>query len=245
MRLTRRGRNAVWRSTRRRSTAWIRTWVAFWTPCAPADKEDNTLILFLADNGGCAEYPAPGNRTYSVPDQTRNGRPVETGNVPGTHAGRRRHISKLRHRLGQRVEHSLPPLQALGARGRHLDTADCALAQGIARRNAITHEPAHLIDLMGHLRRPLGRAVSGAALRALAIVPMEGGVCAPRSAGKPIRRDDAIYWEHEGASAPCSTASGSWCRASRTVRSCTISKPTAARLNDLAAQDSDRGRAWR
>jgi arylsulfatase len=128
-------------------------------------QEDNTLVLFLADNGGCAEDLAPGNRTYSVPEKTREGRAVQPGNVTGTHARRRRHVPELRHRLGQRVEHALPPLQALGARRRYLHAPDCALAE---RHPApqLHHSrtgPSHRPD--GYLRGHFGRAVSRAARR--------------------------------------------------------------------------------
>src|SRR5205085_7200657 len=47
-----------------------------------AGAEDNTLVLFLADNGGCAEELALGMKALHVPRQTRDGRPVHPGNDP-------------------------------------------------------------------------------------------------------------------------------------------------------------------
>ena len=46
--------------------------------------EENTLILFLADNGGCAEeFSAAGVKNNpSIPERTRDGRPVRNGNNP-------------------------------------------------------------------------------------------------------------------------------------------------------------------
>ncbi len=44
--------------------------------------EKNTLVLFLSDNGACAEVVEPG--WYDVPSQTRDGRPVKVGN--GNHS---------------------------------------------------------------------------------------------------------------------------------------------------------------
>lgn len=40
----------------------------------------NTLVLFLSDNGGCAENVQPG--WYDVPGKTRDGRPIHVGNDP-------------------------------------------------------------------------------------------------------------------------------------------------------------------
>jgi arylsulfatase len=69
--------------------------------------------------------------------------------------------------------------------------------KGIARRNTVTHEPGHLIVPMATCVD-----VSGAAYPAhhagSAVLPMEGSSLRPAFGGKPIRRDDAIYWEHEG-----------------------------------------------
>ena len=59
MRPTRNGSSAGWRSTRRRSTAWIRRSAGFSTRCGRTGQHENTLVLFFADNGGCAEELGP------------------------------------------------------------------------------------------------------------------------------------------------------------------------------------------
>jgi len=45
-------------------------------------REQDTLILFLADNGGCAENLPEGRFNYSSPRQARDGRPMRPGNTP-------------------------------------------------------------------------------------------------------------------------------------------------------------------
>ena len=50
-------------------------------------QEDNTLVMFLADNGGCAEELRPGYRAVHVQSSTLDGRPVKAGNVPGLMPG--------------------------------------------------------------------------------------------------------------------------------------------------------------
>ena len=51
-------------------------------------KLDNTLIVFLADNGGCAEELGGGMRRSAIaPATTRDGRPVQRGNDPNVMPG--------------------------------------------------------------------------------------------------------------------------------------------------------------
>ena len=43
---------------------------------------DNTLIFFMADNGGCAEELYPTSNGLIYPTETLDGKPVKHGNVP-------------------------------------------------------------------------------------------------------------------------------------------------------------------
>ena len=76
-------------------------------------QESNTLVLFLADNGGCAE-------------EIDRGKPG-AGRWPGL-------FLELWPALGQCEQHSLPPLQALGARRWHRHAVDRPLARRPKRR---------------------------------------------------------------------------------------------------------------
>src|SRR3954470_24494919 len=40
----------------------------------------NTVVIFLSDNGACAENVQPG--WYDIPSKTRDGRPIHVGNDP-------------------------------------------------------------------------------------------------------------------------------------------------------------------
>jgi len=68
---------------------------------------------------------------------------------------------------------------------------------------------------------------------------MEGRSLIPSVSRKKIVRSDAFYWEHEGI-VRSSTGDGSWSRAFPIGGSCTIWRPIAARLHDLAGSDSAR-----
>ncbi|MEJ7609229.1 MAG: sulfatase-like hydrolase/transferase [Bryobacteraceae bacterium] len=63
---------------------------------------DNTLIFFLADNGGCAEELGTNLRAPHVPKTAPDGRPVRRGNVPSMPVVR---IPIRASVLGQREQH--------------------------------------------------------------------------------------------------------------------------------------------
>src|SRR5205823_947186 len=49
--------------------------------------EENTLVLFLSDNGGCAEDIPAAWRGKLFPERTRDGRPTRVGNDPAAAPG--------------------------------------------------------------------------------------------------------------------------------------------------------------
>ena len=49
--------------------------------------EGQTLVVFLADNGGAAELIAPDSANLVFPSETRDGRPIRLGNVSGVTPG--------------------------------------------------------------------------------------------------------------------------------------------------------------
>jgi len=51
------------------------------------DQFDDTLILFLSDNGGCAEFMAEDGWCKFFPDRTHDGRAITMGNQPGVMPG--------------------------------------------------------------------------------------------------------------------------------------------------------------
>ena len=63
------GRCAAWRSTPRRSTAWTRASAASSPALEDTGRLDNTLVIFLADNGACAE-DIPRERARSTSSST-------------------------------------------------------------------------------------------------------------------------------------------------------------------------------
>jgi arylsulfatase len=146
---------------------------------------DNTLILFMSDNGGNAE---------SGPDGRSEGNPTEAGStwfcgeswafLQNTPFRRYKHFS---HEGGIAT-----PLIA-------------HWPQGIPAKNELRRQPAHVIDIMATCLAAAGTpAPTGR--QGKPVMPPEGRSLLPAFAGQPLSRD-ALFWEHEGNAA---VRAGDW-----------------------------------
>lgn len=140
---------------------------------------DDTLILFMSDNGGNAETGAKG-RTEGDPSK---------GNSNWFSGESWAYAQNTPFRLYKHFNHeggiSTPLIAHWPA--------------GIASKNEFRRQPGHLIDVMATVVD-----VSGAdypkEFNGKEILPMEGRSLVPAFDNKPIDRE-AIYWEHEGNAA--------------------------------------------
>jgi arylsulfatase len=221
------------------------------------DQYDNTLILFLQDNGGCAEgmgrngphrpraekptLPALANdflQPDMIPKQTRDGFPMRQGNgvMPGgadTYIGyglNWANVSNTPFREYKHWEHEggiSTPLIAHWPKGIAKEAHD--------KLNAT---PTHLIDLMATCV-DLAGATYPKEHNGNAVQPMEGVSLAPAFSGKPIARPQPLFWEHEGNRA---IRSGEWKLVSKHPGGWELYHMTTDRteMNDLAAQQPER-----
>ncbi|MBL8235858.1 MAG: arylsulfatase [Bryobacterales bacterium] len=164
---------------------------------------DNTLIFFLADNGGCAEGMAPRSGTDSNPNTsirpvtTRDGRPVQVGNDPSVMPGAAdtyqsygpewAHASNTPFRLYKHFVHE----------GGISSPLIIHWPKGVKTKNSITDQPGHLIDLMATCVDVAG-AKYPAEYKGEKITPLEGKPLTPIFEGRQRPAHEAIYWEHEG-----------------------------------------------
>lgn len=179
---------------------------------ASQKKLDNTLVMYLQDNGGCAELlgrnavkdrpdgPRLGKPSLPplaadalpaamIPPQTRDGYPTRQGPnvVPGpadTYVAYGRGWATVSNTPFREYKHWV-----------HEGGISTPLIvhwpKGIQERNALRHDPGHLIDILATCID-----ASGASYPADA-TPLEGKSLKPAFSGQPIQRD-ALYWEHEG-----------------------------------------------
>lgn len=177
---------------------------------------DNTLIIYLQDNGGCAEgfgrrsnADKIGNASYQPlgrdglqkkiwpPMQTRDGRAVRTG--PEAMAGPE--DSYVAYGQGWANVSNTP------FRGYKHDSYEGGISSpfivhwpaGIAAadRGAIRHDPCHLIDVM-----PMLVEVADASYPETRgderVQPMEGVSLLPALAGRSVQREAPLCFEHHG-----------------------------------------------
>jgi arylsulfatase len=176
---------------------------------------DNTLILFLQDNGGCAEEygsrgavkPDPSKpvelkpmkpgelQTRMQPTVTRDGRPVRTGRgvMPGpadtyiAYGKGWANASNTPFRLYKHWVHE----------GGISTPLICHWPKGIDANGELRHQPGHLIDIMATCVDVAG-AQYPRQFKGNDIQPMEGRSLVPAFAGRAIQRPQGLYWEHEG-----------------------------------------------
>jgi len=137
---------------------------------------DNTLILFLSDNGANAEAGPNGKFNGKVPGDAESdifeGQSWAT--LSNTPLRRYKHFN---HEGGIAT-----PLIALWP-------------ARIKTPGALRQQPGHLMDIMATCVD-----VAGAKYPAAPIQPMEGRSLVPAFDNQPVQRD-ALYWEHEGNAA--------------------------------------------
>jgi len=157
---------------------------------------DDTFILFLSDNGGCAEFMAEDGWAKFMPDIHNDGRRIELGNRPSLRPGGPltymsydlpwANVSNAPFRLFKHWVHeggiSTPLLAQWPAR---------------FRPGGVSHTPAHVVDVLPTILDAAGAAYP-AEVGGHAIQPMDGESFLPLLDGRAWTRQQPIFWEHEG-----------------------------------------------
>ncbi len=213
---------------------------------------ENTLVLFLHDNGACAErngrqtvkQPAPSDLRPLRPDelqtksgppmQTRDGRWVKSGTdvmagPADSYVGYGEAWANVANTPFREYKHWVheggiaTPLIA------HWPAGICA-----ARRGKLEAQPGHLIDIMATCVE-LSGATYPKEFNGETIKPLEGVSLAPAFAGRPLARTQPLFWEHESNRA---VRDGRWKLVAMEDKPWELYDLTADRteMNDLAAQ---------
>ena len=160
------------------------------------ERFDDTLILFLSDNGGCAEFMAEDGWAKFFPERTHDGRKIAMGNVPGLRPGGAltyqsydrpwANVSNTPFRLFKHYVHeggiSTPLVAHWPERLRAAHTA---------------HAPCHVVDILPTILEATGCPYVSE-LGGHAIQPLQGESLLDLLSGKDWARQQPIFFEHEG-----------------------------------------------
>jgi arylsulfatase len=197
---------------------------------------DNTLILFLSDNGGCAEELGPKSAARHIPLKTRDGRAVLPGNRPEIMPGG----PDTYQSYGQGWANASNTPFRLYKHWVHeggISTPLIAHWPGRLRKpGSLNSEPGHLIDIMATCLDAAG-ARYPAQYGGNRITPLQGRSLVPCIAGRERESHDIIGWEHEGNRA---IREGYWKLVSRYPDQWELFDLRADRteLNDLSAKQT-------
>jgi arylsulfatase A-like enzyme len=142
---------------------------------------ENTLILYLQDNGACAENV---------------GRAVSKAGVPAPMPGAADTFIAYGQAWANVSNTPLRYYKHFVHEGGISTPLIAHWPAGITRRGELEHQPGHLIDVMTTCV-DLAGAKYPAEFAGKTIQPMEGRSLAPAFHGQAIQRE-AIFWEHEG-----------------------------------------------
>ncbi len=162
----------------------------------------NTIIFFIADNGGCAEGGTsfkPRNSSPAAlhtPELTRDGRKVNYGDFDNVMPGPEETYQQYGRPWANASNTPFRMFKHWVHEGGIASPLVVHWPEGLRHRGEWRDQPGHLIDIMATCVD-----VSGAdypeTRKGNKIHPMEGKSLVPAFANKRIERE-ALYWEHEG-----------------------------------------------
>jgi arylsulfatase A-like enzyme len=171
-------------------------------------ERERTVVVFLSDNGGCAEEIGPEGRGGGVPLETRSGEPMRLGNDPSIAPGPEDTFASYGLEWAGASNTPFRRFKSFVHEGGIATPLIVSWPGRLA--HAVTHEQGHIIDLM-----PTFLALAGAEaptrFNGQPVQPLEGRSLLPLLDGGT--RPEVMYgWEHEGNRA---VRQGSWKLVSR------------------------------
>jgi arylsulfatase len=206
-------------------------------------EEDNTLVMFLSDNGGCAEFllEDPGDAGPSLwGGRTKDGEIIRIGNIPELRPGPENtfmsydlhwaNVSNAPFRLYKHWVHE-------GG----ISTPFIIYWPNKIRQPGIHHEPVQLVDITATVI-DAARAVYPSEKNGTPVPSCDGESFLPLLEGNHWRKQKPLFWEHEGNRA---IRTGRWKLVSEQDKAWELYDMVEDRteLHDLAQKDPARVKA--
>lgn len=166
---------------------------------------EDTMILFLSDNGGCAEFLAEDGWTESYPDPQIEGQSVVSGNVPGVDPGSGMTFQSY-DVAWSNVSNAPFRLHKSWVHEGGISTPMVAYWPNGIKPGGVIHQARHVTDIM-----PTLLDVSGAQypkdFDGHGVQNLDGESLMPLFRNTSAERERPIFWEHEGN---CAVRMGDW-----------------------------------
>ena len=166
---------------------------------------DDTMIIFLSDNGGCAEEMPPDSvlefvRSFvPVKEHTRDGEAVVPGNVPGLMPGPESTYQSYGRCWANLSNTPFREYKHWVHEGGIATPFIVSWPAGLSEDATLCHDPFQLVDVLPTLL-DVASAVYPARRAGETVPPYEGVSMLPALRGERVD-DRPMFWEHEGNSA--------------------------------------------
>jgi len=159
---------------------------------------DNTLLLFMSDNGGCSEEITGEGRWLEddIPKRTSDGRPIRVGNTPTIFPGPADTFSS--YGVGW-ANLSNTPFRLYKSWVHEGGIAAPFIAHwpAVLGAGGLIQAPGHLVDVLPTCLDAARAEVPGTRA-GRALLPLEGETLLPVLRGQASRSPRVFFWEHEG-----------------------------------------------
>jgi arylsulfatase len=174
---------------------------------------ENTLIFFMADNGGNYEefneqpMPKGSKRAIWVPAAAPDGSELQFGNDPKVMPGPGRTIQSYGGPWGNVSNTPFRLYKHFAHEGGISTPLIVHWPQGLGSEKGIRHQLSHEIDLMPTCLAAAGTELPSTTKAGTAPPPLEGKSLVPVFRGGTVANRGMIFWEHEGN---CAVRDGRW-----------------------------------